>query len=97
MWELKKNYDDGYVVHPEYVYVYETWDMDRLHSPESLMEDGGWDKVVAERSVRAVKKAVSLAKSKLAAAAEVPPKKPVKKPAKKLIVNKPGRKKKSSK
>lgn len=64
MWELKKNYDDGYAVHKEYLLVYEEWDMNRLHSVASLMEDGGWDKPDAERSVRAVKRAVAAAKKR---------------------------------
>ena len=70
MWELRKNYDDGYAVHKEYVYVYDSWDMDRLHSVASLMDDGGWDKEDADRSVRAVKKAVAAAKKKAKEKAE---------------------------
>ena len=65
MWELKKNYDDGYAFYKEYIFVYESMDMDRLHSVESLMKDGGWEKKDAERSVRAVKKIVAIAKKKL--------------------------------
>lgn len=56
-WEILKNYDDGYCLHDEYVKCYYTFDKDRLCSVQEMMEDG-FPKVVADRSIKAVKKAI---------------------------------------
>lgn len=62
MWEIKTNYDDGFAIHEEYILIYDEWNMNKLHTINSLMEEGGWDKVEATRSIRAVKKAIDAAK-----------------------------------